>query len=202
MELFTNLDLDTLLHWMANYGSIVLFFLLALGIIALPVPDETLMVFAGILMSQEKLEIPQTLIAAYLGSICGITGSYFLGHFAGKYLIHRHGKWFGITQERYEKAHIWFERFGTWTLLIGYFIPGVRHFTGFSAGMAALRYREFALFAYTGALLWVSVFLSIGYFFGHYWLVILEKIEVRLEDALLVVVFALIAYAVYRLRKR
>jgi membrane protein DedA with SNARE-associated domain len=51
--------------------------------------------------------------------------------------------------------------------VIGYFIPGVRHFTGFSSGMATLPFHHFALFAYSGALLWVTSFLTIGYFFGH-----------------------------------
>ncbi len=51
----------------------------------------------------------------------------------------------------------------------GYFIPGVRHLTAYAAGMSDLEAPQFALFAYTGAVLWVSAFLSLGYFLGDRW---------------------------------
>jgi len=152
--------------WLLHYGSFALFGLLAVGIIAMPIPEETLMVLAGLLMSQGKLSLTATPFAALFGSICGMTVSYVLGRTAGHFCIHRLGSWVGLTEKRLQKVHDWFERIGTWTLVIGYFIPGLRHFTGFSAGTTDLEYNRFALFAYSGALLWVSTFLSVGYFFG------------------------------------
>ena len=126
-------------------------FYLALGIIALPVPEETLMVLSGFLMSQGTLRIAPTILAATLGSICGITVSYLVGKTAGYYFLHKHGSWLGLTEDRLDKAHEWFTKFGKWALLIGYFIPGVRHFTGLSAGTTRLDYSLFATFAYLGA---------------------------------------------------
>ncbi len=164
-----NLNVHTLSQLFHQYGSIALFFLLALGIFALPIPDETLMVIAGFLIAKGKLPLTSTLIAAYLGSMCGITLSYLLGSLVGKKALLRFGRYIGITHERLEKAHNWFERFGKWTLLIGYYIPGIRHITGFAAGSTYLKYWEFAVFAYTGAIIWVSTFISIGYFFYHQW---------------------------------
>lgn len=169
--------IDTFSLWLMQYGSFVLFILLTVGIIALPVPEETLMVIAGILMHRGKLHIPSTILAALLGSLCGITVSYWLGRTAGQYLITKYGGWVGLTEARFEKAHRWFEKFGRWALLIGYFIPGVRHLTGLSAGVSGFPYRQFALYAYSGALIWVSSFLSIGYFFGKQWLALYEKIK-------------------------
>jgi membrane protein DedA with SNARE-associated domain len=160
-------DLDTLSLWLTNYGSFALFAALILGIIALPIPEETLMIIAGVLMSKGNLLMPSTIIAALAGSICGITTSYLLGRLASNFFIHKL-KWIGITEAHFERAHNWFERFGKWTLFIGYFVPGLRHFTGLVAGMTALQYPHFALYAYTGALFWVSTFLFIGYFFGDY----------------------------------
>lgn len=174
-------DIDQLSLWLNQYGSMTLFFLLALGIIALPVPEETLMVIAGILMSKGELHIPGTMVAAYLGSIAGITTSYIIGRTAGFYLVHKYGSWLGITEKRLEKAHNWFEHYGKWSLFIGYFIPGVRHFTGLVAGTTMLEYHYFALFAYSGALVWVSTFLGIGYFSGDYWLELLSKVEFTLD---------------------
>jgi membrane protein DedA with SNARE-associated domain len=155
--------------WLLQYGSFALFGLLAIGILALPVPEETLMVVAGLLMSQGRLSLTATPLAALFGSICGISMSYFIGRTAGNYCIHKFGSYVGLTENRIRNAHEWFEKFGTWTLLIGYFIPGLRHFTGFSAGMTSLEFPRFALFAYFGALLWTSAFLSVGYYFGDCW---------------------------------
>lgn len=195
-------DNNTLQIWLTHYGSFALFILLTIGILALPVPEETLMVIAGVLMHHGKLQIPHTIIAAIMGSLCGITASYVLGRTAGNFLINRYGKWIGIGQVQIDKAHAWFERFGKWTLFIGYFIPGIRHFTGFSAGMTSLSYREFALFAYSGAVIWVATFLSIGYFFGAYWLSIFENIEINIDDILTVLIIVGVVYLIYLVRKK
>lgn len=186
--------------WLLHYGSIALFVLLTLGILALPIPEETLMVIAGALMKNGDLYIPQTIIAAFLGSLCGISISYVLGRTAGHYLILRYGKWVGITEEHVERAHNWFEHYGKWTLFFGYFIPGVRHFTGFTAGTTSLEYKDFACFAYCGAMLWVATFLSIGYFFGDYWFQLFEKIELNIENVMTVLIPIVIIYLIYHFK--
>lgn len=198
-------DMETFSLWLTHYGSFALFGLLALGIIALPVPEETLMVLAGILMFNGKLNIPSTIIAACSGSIFGITVSYLLGKSVGNYFLHRYGKWVGIKEKQINLVHEWFEKYGKWTLVIGYFIPGVRHLTGFSAGTTALEYKHFALFAYTGAVIWVSTFLSIGYFFGNYWLNILNYFKVDIDSITLITgclaIIAVIVYLYFKLKK-
>lgn len=168
--------LDQFTNYLAVYGSITLFVLLALGIIALPVPEETLMVFAGVLMSAGKLNIPYTVLAALGGSLCGITVSYLIGRTAGSYLIHEYGKWMGLTEAKLQAAHNWVEHYGKWSLFAGYFIPGVRHLTGVIAGTTGLDARQFMLFAYTGGFFWVMTFLSVGYFFGDYAFLLYDKL--------------------------
>lgn len=196
----TLMDNETLSFWLIHYGSFALFLLLALGIIALPIPEETLMVLAGILMHKGLLQIPPTVMATYAGSICGISISYVLGRTLGNYFIHKYGSWIGLTEQRLQQANSWFERFGKWSLLIGYFIPGVRHFTGFSAGVTNLEYKQFAIFAYIGAILWGTLFLSIGYFFGNC-LAICKDLEIT--DILMIILILLgLGYLVYRLKKK
>jgi membrane protein DedA with SNARE-associated domain len=191
--------------WLMQYGSMALFLLLTAGIIALPVPEETLMVFAGILMHKGNLPVIPTILAAFLGALCGITVSYFIGKTVGHFLVIKYGRWVGLTKKRFQKAHDWFEKFGKWALLIGYFIPGVRHLTGISAGTSGFSYRHFAQYAYLGGALWVSTFLSIGYFFGKQWLFLYEKIEID-SDLIIVVLIVLvpcvIGYLYTKLRKK
>ncbi len=195
------LDSDMLTTWLTHYGSASLFFLLILGILAFPVPEETLMVLAGALIRAGKLNPTFTMLAAYAGSICGITASYFVGRLVGLYFLKKYGNWIGMTEERLQKAHDWFARFGKWSLVIGYFIPGVRHFTGLTAGTTNLEYRHFALFAYSGAIIWVSTFLSIGYFFGKYWASYLDEFEISLDWISLLIIFIGIVFIVYIIKK-
>src|SRR5205823_5294480 len=161
--------MDTALGWVTQYGAISLFFLMALGIIGLPIPDETLLVFSGYLIYQGKLNPVFTFAMAFAGAVTGITVSYALGRKYGHKLIHKYGPYFHFTEERFWKVHNWFERIGRWSLFFGYYIAGVRHFTAMVAGASELEYPRFALFAYAGAFTWVACFLSIGYFVGDQW---------------------------------
>jgi membrane protein DedA with SNARE-associated domain len=188
-----------LLLWISKYGPFALFVLFALGIIALPVPEESLMVISGILISQGDLPFVSTVLACIVGSMVGITVSYLIGRTAGHYMLIKYGSWFGLTKERLAQAHEWFESYGKWTLFFGYFIPGVRHFTGIFAGASELSYHHFSFFAYMGALAWASTFLSIGYFFGDYWLSIYEIIESKIE---IVVIGLIILAALFLFLKR
>src|SRR5215510_4966347 len=111
-----------LLDWVSRYGAAALFGLLALGIVGLPVPNETLLTVAGALVRKGELHLIPTLIAACAGNIVGVTLSYMLGRFAGMTSwVHEHLQKSMFNLER------WFERIGKWTLAFGYFIPGVRH---------------------------------------------------------------------------
>ncbi len=164
---FFNHFSELLLPWIIQYGTIALFFLLALGIIALPIPDESLLVSAGILMSKGHLRIIPTFIAAIFGAWVGITGSYYLGVYFGPSILTyvfstRIGKFLNM-RVHFEKSKKWFNHFGKWALLFGYFIPGVRHFSGYMAGTLLFPYRTFSLFAYTGGAMWASLFLIFGY---------------------------------------
>ena len=191
-------DNEILSQWLMHYGSIVLFLLLLSGILILPVPEETLMVLSGVLMSKGHLNIVSTIIAAYAGSIAGITLSYVLGRTAGHYLITKYGSWLGLTDKHLDNVHRWFERFGKWTLMIGYFIPGVRHFTGFMSGMSEMNFKQFALYAYMGAIVWVSTFLSLGYFSGNFVFSLIKKLEINIdENAVIVIIFLIISYLLY-----
>ncbi len=160
---------EFVLAWITQYGYVAIFGLLVLGIVGLPVPDETLLTFTGYLVYKGHLALPLAFAAALSGSVSGISISYWLGRSFGLKLIHRYGRYLRIREEHLAKAHAWFERVGHWGLTFGYFVPGVRHFTAYAAGMSSLEAPRFALFAYSGAILWVSSFMALGYFLGERW---------------------------------
>ncbi len=67
------------------------------------------------------------------------------------------------------QVHDWFGRFGKWGLLLGYFVPGIRHLTALVAGASKLELSVFALFAYSGALIWSTAFIALGFKLGEKW---------------------------------
>jgi membrane protein DedA with SNARE-associated domain len=139
------------------------------GIVGLPVPDETLLAFSGHLVFNGQLGLIPTIASAFLGSACGISISYCLGRKGGPLLINRYGHKVSITPEKIERANRWMTRYGRWILIAGYFIPGVRHLVALAAGASRLKYSVFAIFAYTGALLWSATFVVVGFFLEKEW---------------------------------
>jgi membrane protein DedA with SNARE-associated domain len=155
--------------WITQYGYGAIFVLLMLGIVGLPVPDETLLTFAGYLVFKQKLTFLPTLATAFLGSSCGITVSYACGRGLGLHLVRKVGPLLRLKPEHLSQVQTWFARWGKYTLIIGYFVPGVRHVTAFVAGSSKLPLPVFGLFAYSGALVWTSSFIGLGYLFGEEW---------------------------------
>ncbi len=161
--------MDLLFGWIAHYGYGALFALLMLGVVGLPVPDETLLLFAGYLVFKQELAVFPTIAAAFLGSACGISLSYGLGRTVGTYLVRTLGHLVGVDAEQLEQVRAWYARRGKYALLFGYFLPGVRHLTAVVAGSSKLSPTVFAFFAYSGGLLWSLSLLTTGYLLGEEW---------------------------------
>ena len=185
------------LAWITQYGYFAIFFLLVFGIIGLPIPDETLLTFSGYLIYKGNFHLPLAFISALLGSATGITISYQLGRILGQRVLLRYGKYLHLNEQRLERAHAWFARIGHWALTVGYFIPGVRHLTAYAAGIAEVSPHQFAIFAYSGAILWVSTFLSLGYLLGERWEAVEKNIHYYLEWLAVAIVVGAIGYLVW-----
>jgi membrane protein DedA with SNARE-associated domain len=186
--------------WIAHYGYAAIFGLLVLGIVGLPVPDETLLAFSGYLVFHGRLRLPLAYGSALAGSLCGITLSYTLGRTFGLGLIHRYGRYLRITEDNVQRAHAWFARAGHWALTFGYFVPGVRHLTAFAAGMSELEPHQFAVFAYPGGCAWVASFMGLGYFLGERWQAVERNVHHYLLLGTVLAVIGLAAWLVWRKR--
>jgi membrane protein DedA with SNARE-associated domain len=191
--------MDAVFGWITTYGYGAIFVLLMLGIVGLPIPDETILVFCGYLISKGTMKPLPAWLFAIAGSWCGISLSYTIGRTLGLGAVHRYGKYLHITDERLAKVHQWFDRIGHWALFVGYYIAGVRHFSAIVAGTSKLSFRSFMAYAWTGGVLWVTTFLSLGYFLGENW----KRMAELIHHYLLYVSLALLAAAVcYYLVKR
>jgi|SRR5665213_456951 len=186
--------MDGVFAWVAAHGYGALYLLLALGVVGLPIPDETLLVFTGYLIFRGSLHPVGAFAAAVAGAWTGISGSYLLGRTLGAGAVHRYGKYIHFTEDRLAYVHRWFDRIGHWTLVAGYYIIGVRHFTAVVAGMSKLEYPTFIAYAWTGGALWVSTFLTLGYFLGENWRPVAELVQHYLAYASAAIVTAAVLW--------
>ncbi|KSU83318.1 alkaline phosphatase [Fictibacillus enclensis] len=192
--------LQNLFH---HYGYFALFFLLALGVVGLPIPDEFLLTFAGYIVYTGEVSFALTLCAAFLGSVTGITINYWLGRSFGLPLLLKYGQKLHLTKQRIHTSQNYFQRFGKPLIMFGYFIPGIRHLTAYFAGMSSLSYRAFALYAYIGAFIWSLLFLMIGRIVGSKWYLVTSYVHKASFGGLaLLIIVAGISYYSFKTRGR
>ncbi|HDR4419936.1 TPA: DedA family protein [Bacillus cereus] len=150
-----------------QYGYYVVLVGLLLEYIALPFPGEPTLAYAGFLSHQGDLSLPILIMLSFIGTSTGMTFQYFVGNKLGMPFIQKYGKYVFLTQKKINLTKIWFDKYGYFLIFIAFFIPGVRHFTGYFAGIINLPFRRFAMTIYSGALFWVSFFLIGGYWLGE-----------------------------------
>lgn len=193
--------MDALLNWIPEYGYPALFILLMLGIVGLPIPDETLLTFSGYLIFKNELALIPTMATAFLGSICGITISYAIGRCLGRYFVRTVGRRLRIGPDDLDKVNAWYVRWGKYALIVGYFVPGIRHLVALVAGSSNLPLVIFMPFAYTGALIWSATFLGLGYGLGETWAHASNTVHRGLAVTGGMVFMVLIGLFVLRMRK-
>jgi len=185
----------------SQYGYGGIFSLLMLGIVGLPVPDETLLTVAGYLVYRGDLRLGPVCVVAYLGTVCGITVSYLMGRLGAMYVVTKFGPYMGVTREKLDRAHQWFARVGKWGLTIGYFLPGIRHFVALVAGASKLELPTFALFAYSGGLAWSISFILAGYYLGKDWHVFSGPTHHLLGALVPIAIVVVMVYVMVRKKK-
>lgn len=187
-----------------EYGYAALYGLLAAGIVGLPVPDEILMTFVGYLTSIGWFRFDCALFVSFCGAMSGMLVSYMLGRKVGKPFLWRYGKWIKLTPARLAKAESWFRKYGLWTVGFGYFVPGVRHFTCYLAGLSGVNMWRYLLYAGTGALVWCTTFITLGHFIGESIDTVMPLVHQYVGIAVLAlsVVAVCAAFIVIRFRKR
>lgn len=152
-----------------QYGYIVLLIALILELIAFPLPGEALMTYCGYLIYENKMNWFISVMIATLGVCIGITISYHIGKVLEVDFFEKHGHYVHMDKKRLDKISLWFERYGNKLLIVAYFIPGVRHVTGYFSGITKVNYKKFAMNAYLGAFIWTTTFISLGKVLGTNW---------------------------------
>lgn len=152
-----------------QHSYLILFAVIALELIALPISAEFFMSYAGFFIYEGKMNYFLAILITALAAIVAVSFTYWVGRIGGYRLIEKYGKYIHLGPERYEKMARWMETSGSKLLLVAYFVPGLRHVTGYISGTSNMPFRKFAIPAYLGAFLWSFAFLTLGKLLGPRW---------------------------------
>jgi membrane protein DedA with SNARE-associated domain len=183
---------------------------LALGLIFLedfgvPVPGETVLIIAAVYAGTGRLSIWLVALIGFLAAVLGDNVGFGIGHFGGRPLAERYGKYILLTPERLDKTASFFDRHGGKVIVIARFVEGLRQANGIIAGITGMHWSKFVVFNMLGAALWVGVWTSIGYFSGSNIDSVYNtatRYELYFGIAVGLLILAFIGHRVWRWRKR
>jgi len=163
--------LTELIQWIVNvveslgYTGIVIGMFLESSFF--PFPSEVIITPAGYLAFQGKMNIYLVIFFGVLGSILGSLLNYYIAYFLGKPFILKYGKYFKMTEERFDKLNSFFLKHGAISTFVGRLIPGLRQYISFPAGLSKLSMPKFIAYTSLGAGIWVTILAVIGYVVGN-----------------------------------
>jgi membrane protein DedA with SNARE-associated domain len=197
--------LAALAPFLEHYGYLAVAVLVLLDNAALPVPGQTVLILAAVYAGAGRLSLAGVVVVAVVAAFLGDCLGYWLGRSGGRALVHRWGRFVGLTGERLERAEGFFTRNGGRVVLGARFIDGLRQTNGIIAGTTGMPWRRFLLWNALGAIAWVGVWATVGYLAGGNIDEIYRqalRYQLYLLFAALALVAALVVRSVLRRRRR
>jgi membrane-associated protein len=186
-ELFLHFD-EYLAEIIAQYGvwTYALLFLvifLETGVVVTPfLPGDSLLFAAGSFAALDVLNPWILVIVLSVAAIIGDTVNYWIGHYVGPRAFSGNVRF--LKKEYMDRTHDFYERHGGKTIILARFVPIVRTFAPFVAGVGAMTYPKFITYNVVGGIVWVMLFVWLGYFFGN-----LPFVQTHFEAAILAIIF-------------
>jgi membrane-associated protein len=152
-------------HWL--YALLFLVIFAETGLVVLPfLPGDSILFIAGTVAATASLNVHALVAVLTAAAILGDTVNYFVGRYIGPKAFHRpDSRWF--RQDYLRRTQAFYDRFGGVTIIIGRFVPIIRTFAPFLAGVAGMRYRKFIAFNVIGGVAWIASLVYAGYLFGN-----------------------------------
>nr|WP_171083067.1 VTT domain-containing protein [Telluria aromaticivorans]NNG23022.1 hypothetical protein [Telluria aromaticivorans] len=168
MILHVDKTLGTLLAQYGTYVYIVLFLIVfcETGLVLLFFfPGDTLLFIAGAFCATGQMSYPLLMALLIIAAITGNTLNYYIGQAVGHRVFTHNYRW--INKDALQKTHDFFEKHGGKTIILARFVPVVRTFAPFVAGVSEMTHARFQMYNVSGAVLWVASLVTAGLFFGN-----------------------------------
>lgn len=148
-----------------SYGYVAVFILQALGLFSAPIPDELIVMVVGYFTKLGNLSFSFSFVTILVGSMVGMSISYLLGNKLGQPLLRWLNKRFSFFYKKGKKIEGWMSKYGAYSIIISFFIPGMRHLAGYICGISRIPMKTYLVFNFISAFIWSLIFLSIGRLF-------------------------------------
>jgi membrane-associated protein len=150
-----------------TYALLFTIVFLETGLVVTPIlPGDSLLFASGSFAALGALDVSLLFVLLSVAAILGDTVNYSIGHYLGPKVFHYERSRF-FNPDHLRKTHQFYEKYGGKTIIIARFVPIVRTFAPFVAGIGAMTYWRFLAYNVVGGILWVAVCLFAGYFFGN-----------------------------------
>ena len=156
-----------------TWGYLAVFVLSFISSMGLPVGAEVAIIYGGALASGQLDQRATTsstwslvIVVAVLAEVLGSLAGYLIGYFGGRPLVDQVGKYVLLTHKDLDRAEAWFDRRGDPFVLFGRFIPLLRSFVSFAAGLGEMAIAKFVVFTVIGCAIWCTALISLGYSLG------------------------------------
>ena len=197
--------LNSLAGPLNHFGYWAVLLLVMIEDFGIPVPGETVLIAASLYAGAGKLNVVAVGVTGFAAAVIGDNIGFAIGHFGGRAVVLRWGRYVRLTEERLDRAEAFFARHGAWIITVARFIEVLRQVNGIIAGITDMRWRRFLAFNALGAALWVGTWVSLGYLAGshigtiyHY----ITEYSLYALIALAVLLAGYIAWHVLRRRRR
>jgi membrane-associated protein len=170
-DYFIHLDryLDVLIKSSGIWIYVILFVIIfcETGLVVTPIlPGDSLLFACGTFAALGSLDIAAVILLLSVSAILGDTVNYWIGAYVGPKVFHKEGSRF-LNKNHLMKTHEFYERHGGKTIIFARFIPIIRTFAPFVAGIGAMSYKRFIMYNIVGGISWVVIFSLSGYYFGN-----------------------------------
>lgn len=199
-----NDGLEILRGFFDQYGYWTVFFALLLENAGLPVPGETVLLFASFLaFDEQELKLRYIILFGIVAATLGDNIGYWLGRKGGRPLLDRYAHLFRIPNSFIQKGETLFAKRGPLAIFFARFVFGLRIIAGPLAGVLKMDWRKFTIFNFLGAALWVTVISVVGYKFGEEWEALVRVMgRVNLIIGIIALWIAYMLWRTYRARKK
>jgi membrane protein DedA with SNARE-associated domain len=194
--------LNALASPLQHYGVWAIFLLIMVEDFGIPVPGETILIAAAVYAGAGQLNIVTVGIVGFIAAVIGDNIGFAIGHFGGRALALRWGKYVFLTEERLDKAQAFFDRRGAIVITFARFVEGLRQANGIIAGITGMHWLRFLIFNAIGAALWVGTWVSVGYLAGNHIGTIYHYINLYSYYVLIALGVLILGYIVWHIRRR